>query len=72
MKINKKKTQLIKFTNARKLDFPPEVQFCDGTFLEVVEQTTLLGVVVSSDLKWKKTRSIFAIKRVESFGYFNA
>ena len=55
MKINKKKTHLIKFTNARKLDFSPEVQFCDRTFLEVVEeQTTLLGVVVSSDLKWKK------------------
>ena len=54
MKINKKKTHLIKFTNARKLDFPAEVQFSDGTLLESVQQTTLLGVVVSSDLKWKK------------------
>ena len=52
--LNKKKTKVMKFTNSRKLDFPPEITFRDGTHLETMRETTLLGVIVSDDLKWGK------------------
>ena len=35
-------------------DFPLEANFCDRTQLETTTETTLLGVVVSHDLKWNK------------------
>ena len=70
MKINKKKTHLIKFSSARKLDFPAEVHFSDGSFLETVQHTTLLGVVVSNDLKWKRIQNIFVTRHDRSSGYF--
>ena len=52
--LNKKKSKLIKFSNSRKFDFPPELIFGDGTVLDSVKEITLLGVVVSHDLKWAK------------------
>ena len=54
MLINKKKTQVILFNHSKKYDFPPEVSFDDGTLLEVISETSLLGVVISDNLKWNR------------------
>ena len=54
MKINTKKSKVILFNKSRKWDFPPEVGFPDDSNLEVVSEMKLLGVIVSSDLRWIK------------------
>ena len=54
MKINGKKTKVMIFNKSRKLDFPPEVNFPDSQFLEVISETKLVGVIISDDLKWQK------------------
>ena len=54
MKINKQKTKVISFTKSRKWDFPPEIHFSDGTQLEYISETKLVGVVISQDLRWQK------------------
>ena len=51
MKINHAKTKVMLFNTAKKFDFKPELQI-DQVKLEVVEQFKLLGVVITSDLKW--------------------
>ena len=60
--LNKKKTKVMKFSNSRKLDFPLEVTFRDGTVLETMSETTILGVVVSDDLKWAKNTEFICTK----------
>ena len=46
------------FNNARSIDFEPEMNL-DGVELQVVDELRLLGLVVTSDLKWKQnTESI--------------
>ena len=62
MKINKNKTNVIKFSFARKLDFPTELTFSDGTPVGSLSETTLLGVVITSDLKWQKNTSYICAK----------
>ena len=52
MVINKQKTKVISFTKSRKWDFPPELTFSDGTMIECVPSTKLVGVIVSQDTKW--------------------
>ena len=54
MVINKKKTKIISFTKSRKWDFPPEVNFSDGTQIENISETKLVGLVLSEDLRWFK------------------
>ena len=54
MILNKSKTTVMKFINSRKIDFPPEITFRDGTMLQTVTETRLLGVIITSDLKWGK------------------
>ena len=62
MQINKKKTKVIKFTRARKWDFPLEIVFNDGSEMETMSETSLLGVIVSQDLKWNKNTSYICMK----------
>ena len=53
MKIKEKKTGLMKFNFSKSHDFPPELSiegFQDQ--LQVITQTRLLGVILTSDLKW--------------------
>ena len=50
MKIKEKKTNVMKFNFSRSYDFPPELSI--QGFTEVVNQTKLLGVMLTSDLKW--------------------
>ena len=52
MVINKKKTKVIMFNQARDYDFPPEISVDADENLEVVEELKLLGVLISSDLSW--------------------
>ena len=54
MAVNKSKTKVISFTKSRKWDFPPELKFDDGTQIEYISETKLVGVILSEDLKWYK------------------
>ena len=55
MKINVGKTKTMIFNTSRNYDFPPEVQLPhSNSFLDVVEHTRLLGIQISTDLKWSK------------------
>ena len=78
MVLNTKKTDAMVFTNSRSLDFPPELYFRDGTLLKTVTEKTLLGVVISSDLKWAKNtsficekarRKLWILKRMQSYKF---
>ena len=47
------------FNKSRKYDFPPEFSFSNGEI--VLEETRLLGVVLTSDLRWfGNTSSIYS------------
>ena len=52
MVINCDKSKVMLFNTGRKYDFMPRLQIEDGTFLSVVEEFKLLGVVLQSNLKW--------------------
>ena len=62
MVINKKKTKVISFSKSRKWAFPPELHFSDGTPIEYISETRLVGVVVSQDLKWFKNTAYICQK----------
>ena len=53
MKINSKKTKFILFDTCKNIDFIPTMSFNDEE-IETVEQMTILGVVISSDLKFSQ------------------
>ena len=48
MKINVKKTKVMPFNLSKKFDFLPQISFPDQEPLEVIYQTRLLGVTLSS------------------------
>ena len=61
MKINESKSKIMIFNKSKKFDFPPEYSFKDGNFLEVLEETKLLGIQLTSDLRWaSNTQSIYS------------
>ena len=62
MVINKEKTKVISFSKSRKWAFPPELQFTDGTPIECISDTRLVGVVVSQDLRWFKNTAYICQK----------
>ena len=62
MQMNKKKTKVISVTKSRKWDFPPELHFGDGTPIECIPDTKLVGVIISHDLKWTKNTSYICQK----------
>ena len=51
MKINYKKTKTILFNPCISLDFMPNLDL-GGHELELVEEMKLLGLVITSDMKW--------------------
>ena len=53
MVLNKNKTKIISFNKSRKWDFPPELKFTDGTPIEHVSHTKLVGVMISDTLSWQ-------------------
>ena len=52
MKINESKSKIMIFNKSRNYDFPPELAFRNGQNLEVFEETKLLGLVLTTDLRW--------------------
>ena len=52
MKINFKKTKILPFNLSKKFDFLPQLGFPNCEPLEVIYETKLLGVTLSSDLSW--------------------
>ena len=51
MKLNYKKTKLMLFNPSKSKDFLPQFEV-DNNNIELVEQTKLLGLIISSDLSW--------------------
>ena len=52
MKINSSESKTMLFNRSRKSDFMPELMISGDDYAEVVESMKLLGVIISSDLKW--------------------
>ena len=50
MKINESKSKIMLFNRSKKFDFPPEYSFSNGQNLEVMDETKLLKIVLTSDL----------------------
>ena len=48
------------FNKSRTYDFPPEFAFQNGDILDCIEQTKLLGIYLTTDLRWQaNTREIY-------------
>ena len=76
MQINPQKSKVMLFNKSRKFDFPPEFYFRDGNILECLEETKLLGILLSSSLKWdsntnaickKAMTKIWLLRRLKLF-----
>ena len=60
MKLNTKKTKIIPFNFSINRDFEPNITLA-GNQLDVVYKTKLLGIIFTSDCKWKEnTRNLVA------------
>ena len=60
MKINEAKSKIMIFNKSKMYDFPPEFSFRNGQILECIEETKLLGIFLTPDLKWKSnTRQVY-------------
>ena len=77
MKINTKKTKFMLFNNCSSIDFMPSMTLEPDEEIQLVEEMKILGVVVSSDMKWsantanmtKKAFSrVWIIRRLKSLG----
>ena len=52
MKLNLKKTKVISFDFSKKYNFLPQLSFPNCDPLEVIHETKLLGITITSDLNW--------------------
>ena len=66
----------MKFTKSRTKDFPVEIKL-DDTFLEVKRKMKILGVIVTSDLRWdsnteyickKAYKNMWVVRRMKALG----
>ena len=62
MKVNTSKTKVMKFNRSLYSDFPLEISFSDNNMLEEVSVYKLLGVMVSSNLKWHENTNYICNK----------
>ena len=62
MVINTSKTKVMKFSRSKKWDFPPELEFNNGTQIECIPDTKLVGVMISQNLGWKKNTEYICSK----------
>ena len=76
MKLNLKKTKLMLFNPSNTRDFQPQIEI-DNTLIDVVEESKLLGIHITQDLKWQKhidniTKRAFSriwiVKRLSELG----
>ena len=58
MYINKEKSKVMIFNTSKKYDFMPEVKLENGDCLKVVSDFIILGVVMSSNMNWKKNTDL--------------
>ena len=63
MLLYSKKTKCIPFNSSKSRDVMPELQLEDGTYLEVIYQLKLVGLVVTSELTWT-AHVDYTVKRV--------
>ena len=77
MKINFKKTKILPFNFSKKFDFLPQLSFPDCDPLEVIYETRLLGVTLTSNLSWaahvsdickRATKKLWVLIRFKSLG----
>ena len=68
MKINEGKTKIMLFNTSRKFDFPPELVLpeADG-FLTVIEVTKLLGIKLTTNLKWSAQTAFICQRATAKF-----
>ena len=76
MQINTKKTNVMLFNKSRLLDFQPEI-FINDELLDVVESTKILGIMLSSNMKWdenieyirsKAMKKLWMLRRIRELG----
>ena len=76
MKINYKKTKLMLFNPCTSLDFMPDLQL-GGHELELVEEMRLLGLILTSDMKWaanteyivkRAYKKLWVVRRLKGLG----
>ena len=61
LKLNEKKTKVMPFNFTRNFDFLPKLSV-DDKQLDVIYSTKLLGVIITSDRKWKENTSYITKK----------
>ena len=62
MKINEDKTKVMLFNRAKKTDFMPKLELTEVNPIEVVEEFKLLGIMITSDLKWTSNTKLTIAK----------
>ena len=76
MKLNLKKTKFMLFNACTSIDFLPSFNLC-GAEIELVEEMKLLGLIITSDLKFEKNtefivqkafKRIWMLKRLKNLG----
>ena len=77
MSINQGKTKVMVFNPTKKYHFPPEMKFPGSDLLNVVEEARILGIIISSDLKWtantdyiisRAMKNIWVLRRLKNLG----
>ena len=61
MKLNKEKTKLMIFNQTIKYQFSTRI-YIEGTLLEIINETKLLGIIITSDLSWHKNTAMLTRK----------
>ena len=76
MKVNSKKSCVMKICKSRTKTFPTEIKI-NGDFLEVKKELKILGVILTPNLKWfantkfickKAYKNLWAMRRMKKFG----
>ena len=63
MKIKEKKTELMKFNFSNNNDFPPEFKIKGfEENIKVSDETKLLGIIITNDLKWERNTDFICTK----------
>ena len=77
MKLNLKKTKVISFDFSKKYNFLPQLSFPNCDPLEVMHETKLLGITITSDLNWsshvrnicrRATKNLWVLIRFKTLG----
>ena len=64
MSINHNKTKLMIFNKSITIDFLPNFKFGEHE-IEVIEKTKLLGLIITTDLKWEAMARLWLLRRMK-------